>query len=1705
MQNKKYKRMETLFTGKHSSIIRAKKVTTGETVIIRAMNSEFPQPIEVARLKHEYKLLNDLNINGVIKILAYEKLDNYPILVMEDFKGEPLNNIIEDNTVSLMDRYQLAAVIAGILAEIHNSGIIHKDINPNNILFNPETGVIKVIDFEIATRLTHENQELTNPDHLEGTLAYISPEQTGRMNRPIRYQSDIYSLGVTFYELFSRKRPFIANDNMELVHMHIAKAPKQLYETYDTIPKAISDVVLKMMAKNAEDRYKSAFTVKSDFEKILTSLNTNRSLENFRAGMNDTPDIFKIPDKLYGRESEIQKLLSAYESVCNGQTGIMLVSGYSGVGKSSLIHEIYKPITESTGHFINGKFEQYKRNIPYSAVIQAFQDLIRQILTQSDSQIEIWKLKILEALEGSGQIIIDVLPQLEIIIGEQPEVPTLGALESQNMFNFYFKKFVQVFGTKEHPLAMFLDDLHWADAASLNLIEIICTDTEITHLFVIGAYRSNEVDLSHPLLVMLARFKKANNLVNELLLLPFSLSTVQEIICDTFLCTEENSLSLAEVIHKKTNGNPLFINQLLIDIYQSKLAMFSVAEKVWTWDIQSIQNLEDSDNVIDLMIKNIKKLPEPSQQLIKRAACIGNKFTHKELLFLLQLPHAEVITQLTPAVSSDLIQPIGDNYKYISDNPETDIAFDVEYRFLHDRVQQAAYDMLSSGEKSVFHLKIGKLRLAEVKEKHLSEYIFEIVNHYDLALDLIVDAKEKLELAKLNLQAAIRAKESIAYEPALRYIQTARNLLKEDLFKTHNDFWHKVNLELAEIEHLCGNHENAKKIFNETLEIASNRDQKSAVYEKMIHFYTNLGDFKTAYQTGRKAVRLYGVKLPSAFIPPLLIKDFIKLKIKMAGKKIEDLVNLSLCENEDKAYAMKLIAALLKAAYQIRPELCIHNAIKGVTLSLKYGNIKDNAVSYLVYGGIFRGGVLGNHQSGYEFGRLALSMNEKFDYKNQRSEINFVSAYFTNFWLRPVTETEEYYKASYESGLHTGDFFHVSCAVSTLVMSQFIRGVNLDEVKKIAENFQEFMHRIANKEAVGTIQSVLSTIANLNGLTSSRDSFSDNNLVEEEYIKEINTFTALHFSHFYYVNKMFSLYLWGNFSEAYNISLESKKYLKYSLAMLHTTEHYFITALILSALYNQKPRKKYLKEIRKIQKKIKSWADKNPVNFGYQYLLVSAELEKHKGKVLSAIRLYEEASQSALKNGFIQKSGIANELAGRLLVKENNKKLAWPFLRDAISGYSAWGAKAIAEKTEAEFSNLQAFAGSVDLSNRTTNKTLLKPENFSNTSVPGKVEISSTTKSLLDIDTVVKATVAISSEIKFDSLLKKLMHIIIENAGAQRGIFISNENNQLWIEAEDSIEENSLLKFERTPAEGYDRIPFSMVQFVSRTSEVVMLTGDGIDHRFENDSYFKKNQIKSVLCTPVRYKGEVTGIIYLENNLTSDAFTESRIEMLEMISTQAAISIENARHYETLEDKVIDRTRIIEEEKEKLKVAMQEIVDANRILQRLAVVDALTGLANRRHFDEFINAEWDNGIRDHNLLSLIMIDIDFFKKYNDGYGHQKGDECIKIVADAIRGQLNRPTDIAARYGGEEFAVILPNTTAQGAFVIAENIQRHIESLALKHDFSEILKVVTVSEGVATIKPTSTETPGLLIERADKALYAAKHKGRNRVKTHKEIK
>ena len=1529
-----YRITETVHDGTNAVIYRGQRNPDQQPVIIKILKAEHPSIEEITRLRQEYTITQNLECEGIVEPYSLENYQNGFALVLEDFGGQSLSDILASGKILLGEFLQIAITLAETLSYLHKVPIIHKDIKPSNILLNRSTGKVKLSDFGIASRLSRENQTMSNPNLLEGTLAYMSPEQTGRMNRSIDYRTDFYALGVTFYEMLTGRLPYTTTDPMELVHCHIAKQPVPPHQLLSEIPEAISSIVMKLLAKTAENRYQSATGLKVDLENCLFQLQTTGKIENFIPGQHDRWSQLLIPQKLYGRDREVSVLMDAFERVSLGATEMMLVSGYSGIGKTSIVHEVHKPIVRQHGYFIAGKFDQFKRHIPYAALIQAFGELIRQLLTESSENIATWKAKLLDAFGSNGQVIIDVIPEVELIIGKQPEIIQLGPTESQNRFNRVFQQFVHVFCQPEHPLVLFLDDLQWVDAASLKLIQLLITDFDSHYLLMIGAYRDNEVNPTHPLIQTIEKIQEIGAVLNNITIEPLESRHVRQLVADTFNETVEAARiePVAELLFHKTQGNPFFLTQLLKTLVSENLLVYDFTKGIWQWDIEEIQAVGITDyNVVELIARTIQKLPATTQQVLKLAACIGNQFNLDILAIANEESTQNTAVQLWTALQAGLILPYGGStYKIplLFGQEESAILnlrdVKVDYKFLHDRVQQAAYSLIPDSEKKETHLKIGQLLLQNTPTEARQDNIFALVNQLNFGTDLLKLQSEKDELADLNLIAGQRAKAATAYEAAVNYLNVALNLLASDSWQHQYELTLAIYIETVESEYLNTNFERARTLSDIVLQQATTLLDKVKVYELRIQSNISRLQMQSAIDTALEVLEKLGVSLSQTNVNPGELAEQIQKKLTKAGKQIEDLADLPEMTDPYKLAAIRILLTVTSAIYITKPDLYPLVMFKMVSLCIEYGNPTLAAGVYVNYG-VLLCGLIGDIDSGYRFGQLSLSLLDKFDARGLKALVLHFFNFFIRHWKEHIKETIESELEAIHSGLETGNIEYASYGAVTYCLHLFFTGINLEFVDQKDEHYTELIKKLKQEYSLDYIQISRQIVVNLRkgSLDKCRlvgDVF--NELERFPVLLEINNYFSLFVAYF---GKTLLSYFFKDYAQAVENAEFCEKYEESSSALVVACQYNFYYSLALLALYpnaDKSEQARYLQQVAANQKKLKQRAYHAPVNYQHQYELVEAEQARVLGRTLNAMDYYDRAIAGAKNAGYIQDEALAYERAAEFYFSIGREEIGQHYITKARYGYIRWGAIAKVKDLEAEYPQL--FVG-IDATNRTEVK-VASPTTSTTTS----------NAEVLDLATVVKASQAISGEILLDKLLSKLMKIAIENAGAQKGFLILDNDNHWVIAAEGVVGQDEGNVMRSIPVDAVDsssQIPLlstAIINFVAHTQKNVLLNDATHEGQYTRDPYIIATQPKSILSTPLLNQGKLIGILYLENNLTTGAFTSDRLQILNLLSSQAAISIENARLYRdlaeynrTLETKVEERTAELAKAKDAAEVANQ--------------------------------------------------------------------------------------------------------------------------------------------------------------------------------------
>ncbi len=1496
-----YEIIEEIYTSNHTLVYRGIRSSDNQPVVIKILRKEYPNFNELVEFRNQYTIAKNLDLPDIIKPLALEVYYNRYALIMEDFGGVSLTDYLKtaineskiNKYLPLAEFLKITIQLTDILHYLYQNRVIHKDIKPGNILINPYTKQIKLIDFSISSLLPRETQEIQNPRVLEGTLSYISPEQTGRMNRGIDYRSDFYSLGITCYELLTGVLPFVTEDAMELVHFHLAKDAIPIHKINAEIPLVLSEIVTKLMAKNAEDRYQSALGLKHDLEICLVQLQTTNKIEPFEIGQRDISDRFLIPEKLYGRESEVQSLLDAFVRVSKGYPEMMLVAGFSGIGKTAVVNEVHKPIVKQRGYFVKGKYDQFQRNIPFSAFVQAFRDLMNQLLSESDLQLQTWKTLIIDAVGDNGQVLIEVIPELEQIIGEQPTVPKLPGSAAQNRFNLIFQKFVQVFTTQEHPLVIFLDDLQWADSASLNLLQLLMQNQG--YLLLIGAYRDNEVSGIHPLILSLEEIKKTTAIINTITLNPLSKSSLNQLIADTLSCSTEVAEPLTQLIYQKTQGNPFFSTQFLKALHEDGLIQFDLGRGNWQCDINTVKALSLSNDVVEFMTLQLQKLPELTQHILKLAACIGNQFDLLTLAIILEKSETEIATGLWKALQEELILPQGKVYKfYVGQEAEEVVksSLSVSYKFIHDWVQQAAYLLISEAQKHHTHFRIGQLLLQGLSQQEQQERIFDIVNQLNMGQSVIVTNEQKQQLAQLNLQAAQKAKLSTAYQAAYNYCKTGIALLSKDAWYTNYNLMYSLHRDGSENAYLCGNFPQAEALYVEAITYTQNPLDQAIIYRIQMTQYQFQGRNAEAIAIQRQSLKLLGWEIPvePEIIQASLDEEIARVKKFLEQQNIESILKFAQMKDEYIAEMLRILQILFYAAWlDGQPTLALLALAKMTTLSLQYGNSDMSPFGYVGYG-LIANSLLKNTAIAYQFGEMAVRLCEQFDNDDVRGMTNFLFAADVHSWSHPIRQADTYYENAYKYSMEAGNWLTVSFMMMQSGSDRLTYGKNLEDLYAIAQNHAAFLQHIKSLDNLDAlIAGVIQPIRHLLGLTKTTFTFDDDNFSEAQYLQKYQN-ASYHLAWLYSV-KIRHAYLFDQ-KQTYADLIPHLNMIENTISS-HAkipSSVFYVALMHLALAENTDPDSYHWQAIAPLEERLKHWAKACPENIQHKFLLIQAEKARLKKRKTKAMELYDQAITQAKANKYGYEEALANELTAKFYLTWGKEKVAAEYMQEAYYCYAQWGAKTKIKDLEKLYPQLL--------------RPILQKTHayhpFKEIIAEGTLtsaNCSTSISEILDLGTLLKASQTISVEIELEKLLATLVKIVITNAGANKCVLLLKKDQDLQVTAKlEQDQEPEILPF--IPLELSQDVAIGLVNIVKRNLKPLVINDVSANSQLVSDRYLLEHQPKSILCSPMINQGKLIGVLYLENYLTIGAFTSDRVELLNTICTQAAISLENAHLYQ---------------------------------------------------------------------------------------------------------------------------------------------------------------------------------------------------------------
>ena len=1502
-----YAIVEQLYLGSHTAVYRAVQTQQQQPVILKVLRHEYPSFGELVQFRNQYTIAKNLPIPGIIYPISLEAVGSSYALVMEDWGGIALSNYTQQQSLELVDLLSIAIQLANILHDLAQYRVIHKDIKPANILIHPETKQVKLIDFSIASLLPKETQEIQNPNILEGTLAYMAPEQTGRMNRGIDYRADFYALGVTLYQLLSGTLPFDTEDSLELIHSHIARVAMPIHQVNPAVPKAVSAIVDKLMAKNAEDRYQSAKGLKHDLEQCLNQWQTTGAIPSIELGQQDWSDRFLIPEKLYGRDIEVKTLLAAFDRVAEGTSELMLVAGFSGIGKTAIVNEVHKPIVRQRGYFIKSKYDQFNRDIPLSAFVLALQDLMGQLLSESDTQLQQWKTKILNAVGENGQVLIDVIPDLEQIIGSQPVIPELSGSAVQNRFNRLFQKFIAVFTTAEHPLVIFLDDLQWADSASLQMIKLLMNDN--SYLLVLGAYRDNEIFPVHPFMMMVNELQQAQVTVNTVTLAPLTFSDTNDLVADTLYCPPKLAQPLTELIERKTKGNPFFITQFLKTLHEDGYIRFNHKLRHWECDIAQVNILALTDDVVEFMVMQLQKLPVETQHVLKLAACIGNQFDLATLALVSEYSHTNAATALWEASQEGLILPTNQAYKFFHTEDEeafnSDEACNLTYRFSHDRIQQAAYYLIPEDQKKSTHLKIGRILLESDSENQVKKNIFSIINQLNFGKDLVTSINERATLAQINLIASRKAKASTAYQSALDYAKIGLSLITSNNWQSHPDLTLNLYSNAAKIALLCGEFSQMETWIEIILERDIELLKKVPAYQTQISARVAQSQTIEAIEIGLQVLKLLGIEFPETPSLNHFNQGLKSTQAILAGKDISELLDLEPMQAQEKIAALEILDKISASAYNSNQILYPLLVFQQINLSLQYGNHITSISGYLNYG-LLLCALAGEIETGCAFGKLALTLIDKLDAKSFSAKAATIVGGFLRFYKESVRDTLPLFKSGYSSGLETGDLEYAAYCAFLSSAHFYLSGQELSVVREEIVLSAQAIENCHQEHPLHKTSVFYQTVLNLQG-----EAEDPCNLIGAAYNEslmmtqheQMGDFSTIYYAYF---NKLILCYLLGEYEQAQQNAVLAQQYSDNARGLLIIPVFCFYESLSLLALWPKgKDRKTEIDILEKVgdnQTYLQKLAAHCPTNFQHKYNLVNAEKHRVLGQKTEAIELYDRAIAGAKANGYIQEEALANELAAKFYLAWGKEKIAAGYMQEAYYRYIRWGAQAKVADLESRYPDLlrpilqQANAAGSVLD---TLMTIASPTMSAQDSTHQSSSSTNLNQSL-DFAAILKASQALSSTIQLDDLLHKLTQIILQNSGGDRCALVMPDETGKWQVRAIATPDDTQLYTESLTDN--PNVPVKLIQYVKNTQEAIVI--DDLETNLPViDDYLRQRQPKSLLCMPILNQGHLIGIVYLKNHLTHGVFTEERILVLNFLCTQAAIALENARLYQQEQQK----------------------------------------------------------------------------------------------------------------------------------------------------------------------------------------------------------
>lgn len=1482
-----YRITHTLYESERSRIYRGWRNADLLPVVLKQFRPLAQLPDEFARFEREYEVTHQLQSKRLIRAYDFLHYDGNWTMVMEDIGGESLRMLRIAGKLRPGDLIDLAIRICEGLDELHRQHIIHKDLNPSNMILNRDTGELRIIDFGIASQSAKERAIFRHPNVIEGTLAYISPEQTGRMNREIDFRTDFYSVGATLYELLTGRLPFDSKDALALVHAHIAKypTPPKEFLSFENVTaseietvRILSDIIMKLLAKNAEDRYQSPQGILHDLAycRDLLSQGDTPDRVPLIIGQYELPGQFSLPQKLYGRAQEINTLLGVFERVCAGIAELVVVTGDAGIGKSSVIHEVHKPITAKQGYFLFGKFDELHRNIAYSAMTEALNQLCDYVLTEPAEEFAAWQQRILTAVGENGQVLLDVIPQLADIIGLQPPVPNVGLQETEQRFRRTFQQLLRAICHPDHPIVLFLDDLQWADTASLRLLQSLLIDLNLrSALLIIVAYRDYDVHEGHPLRLCLNALAQSGVTINEVRLQPLSPEDVADFVRDAFA---GDVPLLSELVFAKTQGNPLFVRQFVQALHESDIVRFDEVARHWVYEMSRLRAMPIADNVAALLSQKIARLPERARQTLKIASCVGYRFELATLASLCNKPDKEVLSDVAAASEEEILiafeQALAPNQYW--------------YQFAHDRLQQAAQALIPDAEKPAIHLRIARLLQKTFSEHEREERLFEVVEHWNAAAGLLTAPSDKRMLAELNLSAGKKAKASAAHQAAIAYFSAGIAMTEASDWQSQRALMFALHDELAEAAYLAANYPVMIQAISVVRDHAQYALETVRVYETEILANMAQGKIPEAARIGLSALRELGVIFPEQPTPEDFAAHYGAIQAAMAGRSPMELTTLSVMTHPESVAALRLLVAVYASIFFCRPELIPYVIMKQVALSLQHGNSPLSPLGYAAYG-LLLCGPLQAYATSYQFGQLAAQLVKDPASAGIRTHTTQMLALAILPWHLSLSTCIAMLRENYDAGMALGDVMYAMYSANTFLFYSYYIGRPLEMLLTECQT----CFRASEKQpyVLARLNFAAALIACMHG-DDADPARSARDLFEERM--SVAPFEESHdagMQFLYYLNKVYLALLFDHPEESLHYAENVRQLLSSSIGIYVYPLSFFYDALTQAAAYDlfdaeqqQRARARIAGHLQQLAR----WAELCPANFAHKHALAQAEFHRIEGRFEQALDAYDEAIRLAKSAGFLNEEALANECAAKFWLRKKKAHLASVYLHNARACYQLWGARPKVAQLEATYPDV--FLKSLSA---------LRSFNAETSSSSRRVET-------LDLAALMKAAQTISKEISLPELAAQLMGVMLEIAGAELAALLLCERGEFMLYAQ--CRATSRVDILSEPLDQTERLPRHLLEYTLRKHEPVIVANASADFRFAHDPYIKQHAPKSVLSLPIHHSGRLIGALYFENNLAEGVFAAERVEMLQLLAGQVAISLENARTYARIEQSVQERT-----------------------------------------------------------------------------------------------------------------------------------------------------------------------------------------------------